>query len=242
MRKVILVVALLMAGLPALADDALLRNGFSIRHDHREILATGQTTRLFISTDSKSFVDVPTADIVSIEKSAVEIEIPKPPIIPPTPDPVKPQTLADIVHSASDKHLIDEDLIHSVIRAESGFNPKAVSRKGAQGLMQLMPSTARNLGVSNPFDSAENVAAGTKYLHELLVQYNFDLAKALAAYNAGPARVAQYKGVPPYLETHAYVARIIKDFNRKKLAAAAEHSASPKKIAKPLSRAPRSKI
>jgi soluble lytic murein transglycosylase-like protein len=106
-----------------------------------------------------------------------------------------------------------------------------------------MPSTARDLGVSNPFDSAANVDAGTKYLHELLVQYNFDLAKALAAYNAGPARVAQYKGVPPYQETHAYVARIIKDFNRKKLAAAsAQRSASPKKISKPLSKAPRSKI
>ncbi|MCU1287364.1 MAG: Lytic transglycosylase, catalytic [Acidobacteriales bacterium] len=241
MRKLILVVAMLMAGLPALSDDALLRNGFSIRHDHREALADGITTRLFISADNKSFVDVLTENIASVEKSAPEIDIPKPTVIS-QPLPPKPQTLADIVHAASDKHLMDEDLIHSVIRAESGFNPKAVSRKGAQGLMQLMPSTARNLGVSNPFDSAENVAAGTKYLHELLVQYNFDLAKALAAYNAGPARVAQYKGVPPYFETHAYVARIIKDFNRKKLAAAAEHSASPKKIAKPLSKAPHSKI
>jgi soluble lytic murein transglycosylase-like protein len=105
-----------------------------------------------------------------------------------------------------------------VIHAESGFNPRALSPKGAQGLMQLMPKTAANLGVANAFDPGANVEGGTRYLRELLELYNFDIPKALAAYNAGPLRVKQYRGVPPYSETRAYVARIIRDFNRKKLA------------------------
>ena len=96
-----------------------------------------------------------------------------------------------------------------MIRAESGGNANAVSRKGARGLMQLMPGTAGQLGVKNSFDAAENVDGGVRYLMQLLQQFNYDVAKALAAYNAGPQRVAQYKGVPPYRETRAYVARII---------------------------------
>jgi soluble lytic murein transglycosylase-like protein len=84
--------------------------------------------------------------------------------------------------------------------------------------MQLMPQTASQLGVANPFDPKANVDGGTKYLRELIERYNFDLVKALAAYNAGPQRVEQYGGVPPYRETRAYVARIVRDFNKKKLA------------------------
>ena len=113
---------------------------------------------------------------------------------------------------------MDADFIASVIRAESGNNPRAVSPKGAQGLMQLMPGTASKLGVKDSFDPAENVDGGVRYLRELLLLYNNDMIKALAAYNAGPQRVQQYKGVPPYRETHAYVARVINDYNRKKLA------------------------
>jgi len=85
-------------------------------------------------------------------------------------------------------------------------------------LMQLMPGTASQLGVKNSFDPADNVDGGVRYLRALLLLYNNDMVKALAAYNAGPQRVQQYKGVPPYRETHAYVARVIKDYNRKKLA------------------------
>ena len=108
--------------------------------------------------------------------------------------------------------------MNSVIKAESGFNVQAVSPKGARGLMQLMPGTASQLGVPNAFDPQANVEGGTKYLRELLERYNFDLVKALAAYNAGPQRVEQFGGVPPYYETRAYVARIVKDFNKKKAA------------------------
>jgi soluble lytic murein transglycosylase-like protein len=151
------------------------------------------------------------------------------------------------VNGAGERHQIDPDFINSVIRAESDFNNRAVSKKGAQGLMQLMPHTASELGVSNAFDAKANVEGGTKYLRELLEKYNYDVPKALAAYNAGPRRVDQYRGVPPYSETQAYVARIIRDYNRRKLAenpslanrrkaAAQESSHAPRTAAKTYSR------
>lgn len=192
--------------------DAVLQNGFSIHHLRREIL--GQTTRLFVSNEATSYIDVPTAQIQSIEEVQVTDRV---------ADKVMPAattlSISDAVNAASDKHQIDADLINSVIRAESAFNPHAVSRKGAQGLMQLMPDTATKMGVKDAFDPATNVNAGTQYLRDLLVLYHGDVVKALAAYNAGPQRVAQYHGVPPYHETRAYVAQIVRDFNRKKLAA-----------------------
>jgi soluble lytic murein transglycosylase-like protein len=192
--------------------DAVLSNGFSIRHHHQEKLQG--VTRLYLSADpSNGFVDVPTEEIVSFDRQEI-----------PLPPPAAAATREDVdrwVNSASDQHRVDPDLIRSVIKAESGFNSRAVSPKGAQGLMQLMPSTASQLGVKDAFAPGENIEGGTRYLRDLLVLYNNDMAKALAAYNAGPQRVAQYNGVPPYRETHAYVSRVIKDFNRTKLAARA---------------------
>jgi len=211
MRKFIQlgIVALLATQLHA-AELANLRNGFSLRHEHHELI--GETTRLYMSADTAGgYVDVPTAEIESYEPA------------PPDPQeaaaaPAKNADLKAIVAAASNQHQIDADFIASVIAAESANNPGAVSRKGAQGLMQLMPATASKLGVKDSFDPADNVDGGVRYLRELLLQYHGDVAKALAAYNAGPQRVEQYKGVPPYRETHAYVARVIKDYNRKKLA------------------------
>jgi soluble lytic murein transglycosylase-like protein len=123
-----------------------------------------------------------------------------------------------VVNEASLRYRLDPDLVNSVIKAESAFNAHAVSPKGARGLMQLMPGTASQLGVANTFDPAANVEGGTKYLRQLMERYNFDVVKALAAYNAGPQRVEQYGGVPPYYETRAYVARVVRDFNKKKVA------------------------
>ena len=126
--------------------------------------------------------------------------------------------LNEVVNTASAAYHLDPDLVNSVIHAESGFNARAVSPKGARGLMQLMPSTADQLGVSDAFNPEANVTGGSRYLRELLERYNFDLVKALAAYNAGPERVEQYRGVPPFRETRAYVARVVHEYNTKKTA------------------------
>jgi soluble lytic murein transglycosylase-like protein len=208
LRRITLVFALLVT-IPALGSDiAILRNGFSIRHERREVL--GSVTRLYLAADNNGYVDVPTANIEHFEK-----DLPAPVAVG---TPVPPQSMKEVINSISSRHHLDPDLINSVIHAESGFNPKAVSPRGARGLMQLMPRTASQMGVANSFDPQANVEGGTRYLRQLLERYNFDLIKALAAYNAGPQRVEQYHGVPPYYETQAYVARIVRDFNRKKLA------------------------
>jgi soluble lytic murein transglycosylase-like protein len=113
-------------------------------------------------------------------------------------------------------HHIDEDLLASVVRAESAGQVRAVSRTGARGLMQLMPGTASEMGVEDSFKADQNIAGGTAYLDALLTRYHDDVALALAAYNAGPGAVDKYHGVPPYRETRAYVARVIREYNRRK--------------------------
>ena len=223
----------LLAALPALgADLAILRNGFSIRHERRETV--GSMTRLYLETDKGSYVDIETAQIERFENDLAPTISVAPPSIATPPPPAKPKSLNEVINAISDRHHIDPDFISSVIHAESGFNARAVSPKGAQGLMQLMPQTASKLGVSNAFDPGANVEGGTRYLSELLERYNFDVVKALAAYNAGPGRVEQYRGVPPYYETRTYVARIVRDYNRKKLAErkAAAAAAKASKITK----------
>jgi hypothetical protein len=203
------------------ADSAVLRNGFSIRHEHRQII--GIITRLYTATDNSSFVDIPTAEIDHFEALAPEPAATGPGrddaahllVQPTSKNPQPAVDLNEVVKAASGTYHLDPDLVNSVIRAESGFNVRAVSPKGAQGLMQLMPQTASQLGVQNIFDPQANVDGGSRYLRELLERYNFDVIKALAAYNAGPQRVEQYGGVPPYYETKAYVARIVRDYNKK---------------------------
>ncbi len=194
------------------ADLAILQNGFEIRHEKREVI--GANTRLYLASDlAAGFVDVPTDQIARYEHD----DSVKPQESGPAAKP-KPQDIQSVVDAASKTHSVDADLIASVIRAESRFNPRALSPKGAQGLMQLMPGTASKLGVADAFDPNANVDGGTRYLRELLLRYDDDVIKALAAYNAGPQRVDQYHGVPPYRETRAYVASIVHDFNQKKLA------------------------
>lgn len=245
-RIAILVAMFAAAALPCFAGEvAVLKNGFSIRHERREVV--GDITRLYVNADGSSFVDVPTAEIEHFEAAPdlppVTVPESKSSLLaansaarngapaaglPVTPFPggrpnaaaaSKPSAvnLDDVVAEASGRYRLDPDLVNSVIKAESGFNVRAVSPKGAQGLMQLMPGTASQLGVPNAFDPRANVEGGTKYLRELLERYNFDMVKALAAYNAGPQRVEQFGGVPPYYETRAYVARVVRDFNKKKV-------------------------
>jgi len=122
--------------------------------------------------------------------------------------PVSPQDVDAAIEQAAARHNVDPNLVRSVIKVESNFNPNAVSRKGAMGLMQLMPSTARSLHVSNPFDPQQNVDAGVRHLKKLLESYGGNIRLSLAAYNAGAGAVARSAGVPHYSETQNYVRRI----------------------------------
>jgi soluble lytic murein transglycosylase len=119
----------------------------------------------------------------------------------------------NIIEQASRKFSMKSSLIKAVIRAESGFDHRAVSKKGAKGLMQLMPETANELEVSDPYNPEENIFGGTKYLSSLMKRFNNNTEHALAAYNAGPERVEEYKGIPPYSETRTFIERVLKYSN-----------------------------
>jgi soluble lytic murein transglycosylase-like protein len=122
--------------------------------------------------------------------------------------PGAPTPFANEIDAAAGKYGVDPALLRGLIRQESNFNPKAGSQAGAQGLMQLMPATARALGCNNPWDAAQNIDAGTRYLKQQLDRFGGDVQKALAAYNAGPGAVQRYGGVPPYAETQNYVQKV----------------------------------
>jgi len=157
---------------------------------------------------------MPAASVSSYEVE-LEEEKTKPTPVVPVPQ-VLESTVTDLAGQAAKKYLLPDAFVRSVMKAESNFHPDAVSPKGAIGLMQLMPGTARQLGV-NPLDPGQNADGGAQYLRELLARYENDpnqVLLALAAYNAGPQAVERYHGVPPYPETRAYILRILKDWEK----------------------------
>jgi soluble lytic murein transglycosylase-like protein len=231
MRRVLIVPAL-VAGLLALpqahaAERITLNNGFEMRcHHHAEVAGK---TRLYLSSGEDSYIELRPAEIAAVEQ--LPDPTPEPvasapktaPAAPSTPEaPLSPADLHEMLARAGQMHNLDVDLLASLVKAESGGNARAVSSAGARGLMQLMPATASGLGVRDSFQPDQNVRGGSTYLDALLNRYHDNLALALAAYNAGPAAVDKYHGIPPYHETRAYVARVIHEFNRRVQAREAE--------------------
>ena len=197
---------LLAAEIPARAEYAVLRNGLRLHITGYE--REGDGVRLHVAG---GHIQVRAAEVTAIEP---EERFPRLAERMPEEFPY-----ASLIRAAAEKHGLEEELLASVIAAESGFDPRAVSPKGAQGLMQLMPATAARLEVRDAFDPAQNIEAGTRYLKELLGRYQGDLRLALAAYNAGPERVTQYKGIPPFAETRAYIRRVQREYADRKKAA-----------------------
>lgn len=222
--NLLIMIALLAALAPSsrAAESITLRNGFAMQCDHHAQVEG--RVRLFLSPGQGSYIEFPPEEVTAVE------QVPDPPA-PPAPaalpganpnansgTKLSPADLAEMLATAGDEHNLDVDLLASLVKAESGGNTRAVSRTGARGLMQLMPSTASGLGVSDSFEPRQNVRGGSAYLDALLTRYHDNMALALAAYNAGPAAVDKYHGIPPYHETQAYVARVIHEFNRRVLA------------------------
>jgi hypothetical protein len=162
-------------------------------------------------------VDVPAEQVVAIEPEEIFTPLP--------PAEMSKEPFGDLISAAAKRYSVDADLITSVIAAESNFDPKAISRRNARGLMQLLPVTAASLGVKDIFDPAENIDAGTRYLRNLLQLYKNDLALTLAAYNAGPDRVQHYGRVPPFAETITYVRRVKQTYAQRKSSNAAGKAA-----------------
>jgi soluble lytic murein transglycosylase-like protein len=135
------------------------------------------------------------------------------PAVAPAPAGARaPAAIDALVTQSAARYGVDPALVRAVIAQESGFDPYATSTTGAQGLMQLMPATAAELGVSDPYDAAQNVDGGTRYLRSLLDRFGGDVRRAVAAYNAGPGAVERYDGVPPYAETRHYVATVLQNY------------------------------
>lgn len=201
------------------AEHVTLRNGFDLFCDHRE--ADGGKVRLYVDAAGSSFLEVDASDIVADEQVDWPVAPATPKMATNAPAAIAgPEKLSDadlqpMLTKAGTTYNLDADLLASVVRQESGGHAHAVSHAGAQGLMQLMPGTASELGVSDSFAPGENIQGGTAYLNALLKRYNDNLPLALAAYNAGPAAVDRWHGIPPHRETRAYVARVIHEYNRR---------------------------
>ena len=208
-------------------ERVTLRNGFAVECNHHAE-ADGKV-KLFQGTDEANYMEVKADEISAYEwvpdppvlhaeepvKAPAEVKVSAEGDAKLSPENLSGDDLHEMLAKAGREHNLDVDLLASLVKAESNGNARAVSRAGARGLMQLMPKTAAELGVADSFAPEQNVRGGSAYLDELLAEYHDNLALALAAYNAGPAAVARYHGIPPYRETRAYLARVIHEFNRR---------------------------
>lgn len=204
MRSPIAILAVLAASVApmARADYAVLRSGAKI-HITGYQESNGRVTLNF----SGGSAEIAASDLVAVEPEEQFQALPAPP-------PTSTGPYGDLIHAAAQQTGLDENLIRDVMAEESNFNPRAVSPKNAQGLMQLLPETAAHYSVLDVFDPKQNIEAGAHYLKDLLVRYSGNLMLALAAYNAGPDVVDRYAGIPPFPETQKYVARITANLAR----------------------------
>lgn len=189
-------------------EYAVLVNGFRLHADRHEV--AGDSVRLYAGSGVTS---IPSSQITGFEPEEYA-----PPAAAPQTQATISAPAGDLYQETAKRHGLPPALVRSVVKAESNYQANAVSPKGAIGLMQLMPGTAKVLGV-DPRDPAQNVDAGTRYLRELLARYEKDddqVARAIAAYNAGPGAVDKYNGVPPYRETQDYVRRVLKSYDKLK--------------------------
>jgi len=218
-------------------EHITLRNGFSLDCARREV--SGDRVRIYLlpsgagqtAGDATNYIEVSAGAILRAEaipetaptlhSSSVAEGAASGDAKTSTGAVLTAAELRQLLVRAGSAHNIDADLLASVVRAESNGDALAVSRAGARGLMQLMPATASELNVRDSFAPEENIGGGTAYLDQLLTRYHDNIALALAAYNAGPGAVDRYHGIPPYAETRAYVARVIREFNRRKRAGGA---------------------
>jgi soluble lytic murein transglycosylase-like protein len=204
----IAILAGIMAAAPALAGEyAVLSTGFSIRADHHERDAA--FVRLFTKD---GVTELPAALVAAFEPEdyVAPVAAPVPPPVEPAMPPADPRTL---LAEAATRTGLPPAFVESVARVESALRPGAVSPKGALGVMQLMPATARALA-ADPRDPAQNIDAGARLLRDLLIKYDGDVVKALSAYNAGAGAVDRYRGMPPYAETQNYVDKVIRTYLR----------------------------
>jgi soluble lytic murein transglycosylase-like protein len=199
---------------PARAEYFLLRSGQRLHVAGYQLLDGKYRVQV-----EGGFAEMQAEDVVAIEPE--EVFAPSPPVT------AAKSPFRDLIEVSAARYNVDAELVASIIGAESNFDPKAISRRNARGLMQLLPETAARLGVRNIFDPAENIDAGTHYLSDLLALYKNDLALTLAAYNAGPLRVRQYGRVPPYAETQLYVRRVRTAYAKRKAALTSASKASP---------------
>jgi len=211
---------LLLSACSVRAEYIVLRSGERLHVTGYQLM--GDKYRLQLQG---GWVDVQASDVEKVEPEEVFTPVPEPPAAEPAPANQPP--FHDLVVSAASRYGVDAELISSVMEVESHFDSKAISRKNACGLMQLLPETAARLGVKDIFDPQQNIDAGTRYLKELLQLYNNNLTLTLAAYNAGPDKVQKYGDVPPYRETVSYVNQVKRKYQKSKAAAPGKPAANP---------------